>query len=112
MIGTPAALSPALNKTDLGPFWRQFDAAAPAHLRLAYWVATVWIAHVLPRLMGYWRPLHALSSEHADRIVIRASTLPVVASLTDLAKLVACFAYFSDDGVYDAVVGDSVGGSR
>ena len=103
VIGLPAAPLPAVESLELERFWRRFDQTAPAHLRAGYSVATVAIGLILPRLLGYRESLGGLNDEGAEHVVARAARLPVFGALAELAKLVACFAYFSDDLVQRTV---------
>ncbi len=107
MIGDPGGefLTPA--EVDLPGFWVRFEAAAPFHLAWGFKAATVLIAVVLPRLMGHAHGLARLSAEDADAVIQRAATLPVVAMVTEVAKIVACFAYFSDPRVQTVARGST-----
>jgi len=105
IIGDPGNGLPAVRDLDLTAFWTRFDATAPAHLRLGFRLATLVIATVLPRLGGHRAALAELDADAADAVVQRAARLPLVARLADVAKIVACFAYGSDERVQDAVRG-------
>ncbi len=85
-----------------GDFWPRFDAAAPAHLRLGMGVAAVALAGVLPRLHGHLGSLGSLAPDAQDRVLSTAERLPLLQDLLEVAKIVACFAYFDDDGVQRA----------
>lgn len=112
LLGDPGGGLPSPADLDLEAFWARFDAVAPAHLRLGMLAATMLIARLLPRLLGYGGGLADLDANRADAVVQRAATLPVLGLTTEVAKIVACFAYFSDPWV-DAVVrtgnGDGAG---
>lgn len=99
LLGDPGdgLLPPA--ELDLPAFWRRFDAAAPAHLRVGMAAATVLVAGVLPRLLGHRCGLAGLDADRADAVVQRAARLPVLGLTVEVAKIVACFAYFSDERV-------------
>jgi len=105
LIGDPGAGLPPVDQVDLDGFWVRFDATAPRHLAAGFWVATVVIASLLPRLMGHLTGLARLDADAADAVVQRAGSLPLVTMLTDVAKVVACFAYFSDPQVQTVVQG-------
>lgn len=107
MIGDPRLPLPAVPQVDLPAFWRSFDDNAPVHLRAGFRLATVAIAVVLPRLMGHARGLSRLPADDADAVVQRATSLPGLSDLAEVAKLVACFAYFSDPAVQSAARGRS-----
>lgn len=103
MLGDPGGGLPEPAELDLVRFWARFDRAAPLHLAAGFRVATVVIAVVLPRVMGHRSGLARLDGEAADAVVQRAARLPLITLLVEVAKIVACFAYFSDPRV-DAVV--------
>ncbi len=69
---------------DRRPFWREFDRAAPSHLRAAVRLAA---------LCAVALPLH--DPDQLDRL----SDRPVLRDLLEVAKVVACFAHFDDDAV-------------
>jgi hypothetical protein len=101
----PALGVPPVAELDLAAFWPRFEARAPIHVRFGFGVATVVLAHVLPRLLGHARGLAGLGPDQADAVVRRAAANPVLAPLSEVAKIVACFAYFSDDRVESAYRG-------
>jgi len=103
MIGDPGRGLPDIAEVDFEQFWARFDAAAPLHVAVGLEAATVMIARVLPRLMGHRCGLARLDADAADAVVQRAARLPALGPLTEVAKVVACFAYFSDPGVQRAV---------
>jgi hypothetical protein len=93
----PSLGVPPVAELDLAGFWPRFDARAPLHLAAGFRVATLAIARVLPRAMGHARGLGALAPDQADAVVQRAASLRALAPLAEVAKVVACFAYFADD---------------
>lgn len=105
MLGDPGEPLPPTTSVDLDAFWVRFDAAAPAHLALGFKVATLLIAVVLPRLMGHASGLAGLDADAADAVVQRAARLPLLNLVTEVAKIVSCFAYFADDDVQAVVRG-------
>ena len=107
LLGDPADGLPSPRDLDLERFWRHFDAAAPLHLRAGFGAATILVAIVVPRLLGHGHGLAHLDPDAADAVVQRAAGLPLVNAVVEVAKIVACFAYFSDDRVTDAVRGAS-----
>jgi len=96
LLGDPGdgLLDPA--DLDLDAFWIRFDDAAPLHLAAGFRAATVGIGTVLPRLLGHVNGLGGLSLDDADAVIQRADRLPGFTLLAEVAKVVACFAYFSD----------------
>lgn len=107
LLGDPGGDLPPPDELDLDRFWARFDRAAPLHLAAGFRAATVVIAMALPRLMGHRWGLARLDADAADRVVARAARLPLVNLLVEVAKVVACFAYFSDPQVDAAVRGGS-----
>ena len=105
VIGDPQPPMPPPAEVELQGFWDSFAVHAPLHLRAGLRVAVLMLAVVLPRLMGHVHGLARLSPEDRDAVLQRAASLPLLADLTEIAKLVACFAYFSDPGVQDAARG-------
>lgn len=101
VLGNPATL-PAPEDVDLDPFWSRFDAAAPWHVRAGFAIAVVVLGSVLPRLWGHRCGLRGLAPAAADEVLQRAAANPVCAPLCEAAKIVACFAYFADEGVESA----------
>lgn len=98
LLPAPGGGLPGLGQLDLSTFWPRFEAAAPAHLRLGLRLA-VWGAAVLAPLLLYRRTLPGLSETERDAVLQRAATWPLLGPLLDLAKVVACMAYFADAGV-------------
>lgn len=80
-------------------FWTLFEQRAPLHLMLALRAATVLIAGVLPRLSGHLSAFDQLDADAQERLVQRAAQLPLFSDLSEIVKIVACFAYFEDDAV-------------
>ena len=105
VIGDPGAGLPAPSDVDFAAFWERFDATAPAHLRLGFATAVTMISSIAPRLLGHRGGLARLDAATASRVVERAARVPGLDALTEVAKVVACFAYFSDPAV-DALVRD------
>lgn len=103
LLGDPGDGLPAPRTLDLERFWRRFETAAPLHLRLGFGAATILVAIVVPRLLGHGHGLAHLDPDAADAVVQRAAGLPLVNAVIEVAKIVACFAYFSDDRVDEAV---------
>lgn len=99
IVPAPGRGLPALAALDLAAFWSRFERAAPLHLQLGLRVATVLLAAVLPWMLGYFRALPALDDDAREAVVTRAARLPGLSALLEVAKLVACLAYFSDPGV-------------
>ncbi len=95
---------PGLGQLDLSAFWQRFEAAAPAHLRLGLRLAVVGAAVLAPVLL-YGRTLPALTEDQRDAVLQRAAGWPLLGPLLDVAKVVACMAYFADAGVQSAARG-------
>lgn len=106
VIADPGGDLPAARDVDYGAFWPRFTATAPWPLAHGFRVATWVIAIALPRLLGHRSGLAGLGPDEAEAVIQRATRLPGVASLTEVAKIVACFAYFSDPRVDAAIRGD------
>lgn len=102
ILPAPGRGLPALADLDLSPFWPRFFAVAPLHLRLGLGVAVVVLGSALPRALGHLRALPGLAPEVREAIVVRAHGLPLLRDLCEVAKIVACFAYFSDPAVQAA----------
>lgn len=102
LVGRPDGL-PAPAELDLAPFWARFDAAAPWHVRVGFAVAATTIGSVLPRLHGHRRGLADLDDDAAERVVAAAADHALTAPLCEAARVVACFAYLSDERVEAAV---------
>ena len=86
-----------LHSIDLATFWPRFQASAPSHLRLALRLAT-WVFTLGPLLL-LKRPLPSLPEAQRDAALRRMAHWPGVGELTEVAKVVACFAYFQDPAV-------------
>lgn len=93
---------PEVGTVDLGAFWTRFERDAPWHLRAGLVLATGVVVHVVPRLMGHVRSLAGLDAPTQDAVLQRARGWPGVADLLEVAKLVACMAYFDDPQVQAA----------
>lgn len=91
-------------RLDRREFWTRFDAAAPPSLRWASHLAALIIVGLLPWILA-GRSWRRLDEPGRDALLRRAAALPGVDDLLDLAKLLACFAWFDDDGVQDAFRG-------
>lgn len=99
ILPAPGNGLPAAAALDLSGFWPRFSAAAPFHLRLGWNVAVVVLAGGLPRLLGYRGSLTALGEEEREAVVARAWRTALLGPLVEVAKVVACMAYFSDPAV-------------
>lgn len=99
--GELGARLPAYGDVDLRAFWPAFEAAAPAHVRAGLRAASLSVG-LLPRLMGYGRALPELDAEEREAFIVRAASLPGVAVLLEVAKVVAGLAYFSHPEVQAA----------
>lgn len=102
IVGRPDDL-PDPASTDLERFWDRFDAAAPLHVRLGFDVACVVVGEVLPRLHGHRAGLAGLDAASAEAVLARAASSSLTSPLCEAAKVVACFAYLSDEQVDEAV---------
>ncbi len=91
-------------------FWRRFDAAAPAHLRLGLGLTSL-VVGLAPLTMGHRRSFARLSEAEREQVLQRLAELPT-AQLLEIAKVVACFAHFEAEAVQDAHRGRSVAGER
>jgi hypothetical protein len=96
ILPAPGAGLPALAELDLGAFWPRFEAV---HLRLGLRVATLALGVALPLSLGYGRTLASLSEDEREEVIARAHRLPGLSPLVDVAKVVACMAYFADPEV-------------
>ena len=91
-------------RLDRARFWQRFDQVAPLPLRVGTHLAAVLVVGLLPWLLA-GRPWRRLDLAARDALLQRAAELPLLCDLLELARLVACFAYFDDDGVQDAFRG-------
>jgi hypothetical protein len=98
-IPAPGDGLPAMATIDRGTFWPRFDATASLTLRLGFRVATILFVGVVPLVLGYGRVLHRLDPARQDAVLRRAAALPGIGALLEVVKIVACFAYFDNDGV-------------
>lgn len=98
ILPAPGRGLPAIEDVDLRSFWVRFDAAAPVHLRLGLRVATL-VLGALPRVLGYRGTLPDLSAEEREAFITRAAGMPGFGELVEIAKVVACLAYFTDPAV-------------
>lgn len=99
IVPAPGRGLPAIEDVDLRAFWARFETAAPVHLRVGLRVATLGVAGVLPRLLGYAGTLPDLSADEREAFITRAATVPGFGELVEIAKVVACLAYFTDPAV-------------
>lgn len=102
VIGRPSGL-PDPATTDLTAFWAEFDREAPWHVRTGLAVACTVVGGMLPRLHGHRGGLAELDARQAGALVERAAASSFTAPLVEMAKVVACFAYLSDEQVDAAV---------
>ena len=102
-LPTVSAELPALSELDLAPFWDRFDGTAPAHLRAGLAAATLAFAALAPVVSRRAGRLDALSPGEWETLFHVAGELPLFDDLIMLTKVVACLAYFDDDGVQDTV---------
>jgi hypothetical protein len=98
ILPAPGRGLPAMEDVDLRAFWERFETVAPVHLRLGLRVATL-VLGTLPRVLGYERTLPELSAAEREAFITRAAGMPGVGELVEIAKVVACLAYFTDAGV-------------
>jgi len=103
MLPAPGGDLPGAGDLDLTDFWKRFESAAPLHLRLAFRTATLIIAGMLPLALGYRRSLANLDADTRETILQRATTMPPMAPLIEIIKVVVAFAYFDDPKV-EAIV--------
>lgn len=92
---------PSLRDVDTGPFWRHLAQSTPPYFGPGL-RATVHALTFLPLTMaGFRRPLFALSREARLACVERIDADPrvMVRQLLATAKILACFAFFEDQGV-------------
>ena len=86
-------------------FWSRFDAAAPVHLRLGFRLSVLALGALLPWLLTPFRTLPGLDAEGREAVVVRAARLPGLGALVEVAKLVACLAWFREPRVQARVRG-------
>ncbi|MBK7156036.1 MAG: hypothetical protein IPL19_29045 [Sandaracinaceae bacterium] len=98
ILPAPGRGLPAMEDVDLRAFWARFETAAPVHLRLGLRVASL-VLGALPRVLGYERALTELSADEREAFITRAAGMPGVGELVEIAKVVACLAYFTDPAV-------------
>ena len=99
----PEGSLPALSNLDLAPFWHRFDDTAPIHLRAGLAAATTAFAALAPVALRRPARLDQLTQEEWEAVFRASSRLPLFDDLIMLTKVVACLAYFDDDGVQDIV---------
>ena len=66
-------------------------------------VTSLLCAAVLPRLLGFGGGLGALDAPTREDALRRMAALPLAADLLEIAKVVACFAYFDDPCIQRAI---------
>ena len=93
VIGHPTHL-PSVETLDLSDFWDRFEQTAPLHVKLAFRTANLTLSSVLPRVMGHHHSLDKLTPEIQNQVIERALTVPPLSPLLDVAKIIACLAYF------------------
>lgn len=99
----PEGALPSLAKLDLEPFWQRFDQTAPGHLRAGLLAATSAFAALAPLVLRRPARLDKLTPSDWEDVFRASSKLPLFADLVMLTKVVACLAYFDNDGVQDIV---------
>jgi hypothetical protein len=104
-LPSPRPGLPGAGEVDLRAFWPRFDDVAPLHVRLAFRAAVLAVGVVLPRALGHRGALADLDVDARDAVIARAASVPGVVELLEVAKVVACMAYFADDGVQRAFRG-------
>ena len=102
ILPSPGDGRPGLGDVSLDDFWPRFHAVAPWHLRVGLRLAVFAVAGVLPWLLLHFRTLPRLNDDQRDAVVVRADRLPLFRDLLEVAKLVACLAYFADPDVQAA----------
>jgi len=107
MIPKPSADLPSLQALDRSDFWRRFDGAAPIHLRWGVRLASFVCVVVVPLILGHVRGLGSMEPGPKDAAVQRMTEMPLVGDLMELAKLVACLAYFDHASVQGVVRGQA-----
>jgi hypothetical protein len=103
VLGRPQRLAPP-SSIDLTSFWMRFDAVAPLHLRLGFAASVFVLGLVLPLCM-LRGPLHRASASAREVVMARADRSGVLSPFVEVAKLVACMAYFDSELVQDGVRG-------
>ncbi len=96
MIPTPGGGLPAMENVDRSAFWPRFEQSAPWIVKAGFRLATGAITIVAPFLLGYRRTFAGLDAASRDDVLRRSASLPGGAELLEIAKIVACFAYFDD----------------
>jgi hypothetical protein len=96
IIEAPGDGLPALRDADLRAFWPRFEATAPIHVRLGLRAATLVLGGALPFALGYGRPMSELDDAARAAVIARAYATRGLADLVEVAKIVACLAYFAD----------------
>src|SRR5690606_24589459 len=99
ILPAPGGGLPALAEVDLTGFSPRFEESAPSHRKLGLAAASLAADVALPLSLGYGRPLSGLGEVAREEVIARASRVPMLAALIDVAKVVACMAYFDDPEV-------------
>ncbi len=105
MIPAPGDGLPPLASIDRREFWPRFERAAPWAVQTGFRVATGVIVTLAPFLLGYRRTFTKLDAGARDDVLRRTASLPGGGELLEVVKIVACFAYFADDGVQETARG-------
>lgn len=101
LLPAPHSGLPALGTQDRRVFWARFDGVAPLHLRLALRGLAYGLVWVYPMMQWPPRPWSKCSVVEREALLRRFSGIPGLGAALDLVKVVACFAYFDEDGVQD-----------
>jgi hypothetical protein len=109
LLPAPSAELPALAALPRARFWQRFAAAAPWSLRAGFTAVALGVVWLMPWVTGVLRPWGRLDQAGRDEVLMRTASLPGGAAALEIAKLVACFAYFDDAGVQATVRGPSRG---
>ncbi|MCB9665535.1 MAG: hypothetical protein H6732_15600 [Alphaproteobacteria bacterium] len=78
--------------------WRDFAAAAPLHLRVGWWAATLVLGVVWPLALSGRRLAH-LSPAAREVVLRRAAALPGLAALVEVARVCVCLVALDDDAL-------------
>ena len=98
---------PGLGELDLQPFWERFDQTAPASLKFGLRAAVTALSLAVPLLVGRVATLKRLSDDELETLVTKAHESRVFAlrQMAETLKIVACLAYFHDEGIQRRVRG-------
>ncbi len=102
-----------LGELDLREFWRRFDSKAPRALKVGLPAAVLVLSLSVPLLIGRIATIEQLSDDELDTLLNRAneSRSFAIRQMVATLKIVACLAYFNDDGVQRETRSDP-GGAR